>query len=191
MRLIAETLGVLVAAVLLARFALPSAGPRRYVFACLIVAAAVSAPLAFASMDDQFRSMATNRTLYAQERKQGLSDHDIDNLIGQRTGVNTGFTDFVLRRLPGDATYYLAVSPGPEAGGVAHWITWRMLPHVPTGIEGQRGDGIVNPPSLATAQKADWVVFYGLEPKRWALRGRVQLRLQRFAPKFWVGRRIG
>jgi hypothetical protein len=142
-------------------------------------------------MDDQFRSMATNRALSAQLEKQGLKEHDLDNLVGQRTGVNTGFTDFVLQHLPRDTSYYLAMSPGPEVGANAHWITWRMLPHVPTGVEGQRGDGIVNAPSLKTASKADWVVFYGLEPKRWALRNQVKLRLQRFAPKFWIGRRIG
>jgi hypothetical protein len=188
MRLLFETLGVLVAAFLLARFAFPSARGR-YTAACLLVAAAVSAPLAFGTIDTRLRAMAASRKVVDEQKARRMSQQDIENQFGQRTGVNTDFTDWVLRRVPARDSYYLAMTPGAEGGGLAHWITWRMLPHVPTAIEGQRGDGIVNPPDRAAAAKAEWVVFYGLEPRRWALRDRVKLRLQRFAPKFWLGRR--
>jgi hypothetical protein len=193
MRTLTETIGVLAAAVLLACFAFPWAGRARYVLACVVVAAAVSVPLAFGTMNSQIGALAANHEAVLKlQREQHPSQAAIDNIVGARTGVNTAFTDFARANMPPGSTYYLAVTPGLEAGGVAHWITWRFLPHIPTGIEGQRGDGVVNPPSLKDAQKADYVVFYGLDPKKWRLRDQVKLgRLKRFAPRYFVAKRVG
>jgi hypothetical protein len=81
------------------------------------------------------------------------------------------------------------MAPGAEVDPLPHWITWRMLPHVPTYIEGQQGAHTAAPPSRADAEKADWVVFYGIEPRSWALRRQVKLDVQHFAPGLSIGRR--
>jgi hypothetical protein len=188
MSLLLQTVGILVATVLVARVVLAGAGPRRYVVACLAVVAAVTATLAFTSVDSQLKVMGDNRKADDAARAAGATDDGLFNLSGQRLGVNTAFTDWVRTAMPGHDTYYLVMSPGPEVSAMPHWITYRMLPHVATAIEGQDGTNAPQPPSAPNATKADWVVFYGVEPRKWALRKQFHMRLRHFAPGLALGR---
>src|SRR3954447_7631936 len=93
MRVLLQTAGVGVATILAARLLFPAAGRRRYMLACLTIAAGVTVPLAFGSMADQFRAMDVNRLTAGAQRQV--------NFGGQRVGVNTDFTDFALARMRG------------------------------------------------------------------------------------------
>jgi hypothetical protein len=189
MSLLLQTVGILVATVLVARVVFAGAGPRRYALACLAVVAALTATLAFTSVDSQLRAMKTNREANAAAREAGATDEVLLNLSGQRVGVNTAFTDWVRTAIPGHDTYYLVMAPGAEVAGLPHWITYRMLPHVATHIEGQDGTNSARPASVAGAAEADWIVFYGVEPRNWSLRKRFHLRLHHFAPGLALGQR--
>jgi hypothetical protein len=197
MRFLLQTTGVLVAALLVARLVFAGAGPRRYALACLAVAACVSVPLAFASMGSQLEQFAQQwptRDAAAADACpkppcRPFTDVDVQNIYGQRLGVNIAFLDWVQARLPPGDSYYLVMPQGPELAGTPHWITYRMLPHLPTDIEGQPGNYKPRSPSAANAAKADWIVFYSVDTRRWALRKRFRLRVETFAPGFALARR--
>jgi hypothetical protein len=188
MRLLYQSLGAIVAVVVVTRLLLPGSGRGRYMVGCLAVAAAVTSALALTSIDSQLRVMTVNRRDYKSTEAAGFRRHQKENLTGEKIGVNTQFSDWVLQRIPGHDTYYLAMTPSGVAGSATHWLTWRMLPHVPTAIEGQNGAGGLIAPSAKKAAEADWIVFYGVDPRRWSLRKQVRVKLQRYSKFLAIGK---
>jgi hypothetical protein len=188
-RLLYETLGILAVTAVVARIFVATGTRARYSVACIAVAAALTGVLAISAVDDQFAVWKQNRTNFRTARAAGFTEEAAENRVGEAIGVNSAFTDWVRQRIPGHDTYYLVMPKHPGYGSLAVWLTWRMLPHVATAIEGQRGDGAAIPPSAKDAAKADWVVFYGLEPRRWALRKQIPLEVRGYARGLAIGRR--
>ena len=191
-----QTLGVIAATVLVARFLPTAIGSNRYMSACLVVTAAVSSILFFNEVDRGVRQMKEERNTIggtAQAYCSGapcrpyrdLSATEATDQVGTRMGVNAGFVEWVRSRLRGDS-YYLAMTAAPEAGAFPQWITYRLLPSLATGIEGQLGNGKVRSGSLTLAKESDWIVFYGVDPRKWPTGGRAfrDYPVKTFGPGF-------
>jgi hypothetical protein len=64
---------------------------------------------------------------------------------GAKLGVDVRFVEWVSRRMPRDATFYIAF-PGHRREAVYQWATYRLFPRV----------------SVRRPAEAEWVVFYGV-----------------------------
>jgi hypothetical protein len=196
-----QTLGVVAAAVLVAKLIPVEARANKYTLSCLVVTAVLSLVLFFSEVDRGVRNMREQRSTLGETVQPycngapcrpylKLTATEATNQVGARLGVNDAFVQWVTDLLGSRDTYYLVMTTAPEAGAFPQWITYRLLPNLATGIEGQLGDGTIRPASLADAKSADSIVFYGVNPRKWTgarlLRDR---RLRTFAPGFSVARR--
>jgi hypothetical protein len=188
-RLLYETLGILAVTVVVARVFVVNGVRARYSVACIAVAAALTSVLALTTITDQFAVLKEQRTNFKTARAVGFDEHAAENRVGDNIGVSAAFTDWARQRIPGHDTYYLVMNKDAGYGALPHWLTWALLPHVATAIEGQQGNGKALPPSVGAARKADWVIFYGVNPRRWALRREVPVEIQGYAQGLAIARR--
>lgn len=195
-----QTVGVVAATVLVAKLIQAGTGSDRYLFSCLVVSAVVSLVLFFTGVDRGVRQMREERKTIggtSQAFCNGapcrpylkLTPTGATNQVGARMGVNTSFVQWVKDQLrPGDS-YYMVMTAAPEAAAFPQWITYRFLPNLATGIEGQLGNGTVRQGSPSAVTKADWVIFYDVDPRKWRTARGNQGQLQRIAPTFGLLRR--
>jgi hypothetical protein len=200
--LLLQTVGVVAATVLVAKLIQAEIGSDRYLFSCIVVTAVFSLVLFFTQVDRGVRQMREERrTIGASSQAVcsgapcrpylNLTATEAINQVGARIGVNTSFVQWVRNRLrPGDS-YYLVMTMSPGAAAAPQWITYRLLPHLATGIEGQLGNGTVRQGSPSAVSKADWVIFYDVDPRKWPTARVNQGHLERLSPTFALLRRRG
>ena len=86
--------------------------------------------------------------------------------------VNAQFAEWIRGRLRPGETYFIVPSAARD-DAVYQWLTYRLLPNF----------------AVARASQADWLVFYGAEPRKGRYRGARVGRVERFAPQFSIARR--
>ena len=152
MNLLVQTLGVIVASVLLARV-LPEGGTRLgHVRACLLVGAVVFLVNFAAGVVLGVRGADAGR-----ERWAPLTQREAEAQVVAEYQIPTDFLEWVRGRLRPAETYHLALSDssresyGGWYGFHIHWITYRLLPHV----------------AIAAPDDADRVILYGVPRAQW------------------------
>jgi hypothetical protein len=197
--LLLQTVGVLAAAVLLVRIFRPSGDRSRYATAAVAVVTVLSLVLFFAKADRGVKRMSENRDLLGQTAEPfcagapckaflGLSESEGIDQVGARLGVNVPFVNRIRERVEPGERYYLVITKEPSAAAFPQWITYRLLPRLATGIEGHRGDGRIEPGSRTAASEADWVIYYGVDPRRSRTARSGAGAVETFEPKFHLAR---
>jgi hypothetical protein len=199
-----QTLGVVAAAVLVAKLIPIGEGSSRYTFSGLVVTAVLSLVLFFTSVDRGVRLMREERQTLgasAQPFCNGapcrpflkLTAAQATNQVGARLGVNAPFIQWVKNHMRSSDSYYLVMTADPQAAAFPLWITYRLLPNLATGIEGQLGNGTIRQGSPTAANSADWIVFYGVDARKRAIGGKLLPRrdVETFSPTFSLARRKG
>jgi hypothetical protein len=195
-----QTVGVFAATVMVAKLLRTDSGPNRYLFSCVAVSAVVSLVLFFTAIDRGIRQMREDRRTVGSTSQPfcngapcrpylQLTSTEATDQVGARMGVSTPFIEWVKARLrPGDS-YYLVMTTATETAAFPLWITYRLLPNLATGIEGQLGNGTVRKRSASAVGSADWVIFYAVDARNWLAAGGTEGRLEKFTPTLGVLRR--
>ena len=93
------------------------------------------------------------------------------SVAGAPPSVDRGFADWINGRLrPGDS--FFIVPPAGNDPGVLQWFTFRLLPHL----------------SSEDASDADVLVFYGTNPRKSGLSGRVAGVAEQYGPGLSIAR---
>jgi hypothetical protein len=200
--LLMQTIGVVAATVLVAKLIRTETGSDRYLFSCIVVGAVISLVLFFTGVDRGVRQMREERRTIGGTSQPfcngapcrpyvDLTPTEATNQVGARMGVNTPFIQWVKDQLRPGNSYYLVMTTASEAAAFPQWITYRLLPNLATGIEGQLGNGTIRQGSPSAVSKADWVIFYDVDPSKWRTGGGKQGDVKRVSPTFGLLRRTG
>jgi hypothetical protein len=184
--LLTEILGALAAGALVVVIALQLGVEPRRAFATVVLAVvAIAAVLAAPKFREDINALRTQHSQYA-----ALSSAEAQVQGGVAQGVDVEFLGWAREQMKEGETFHLEIGtvPGEELFGGSGtkqqaafaWASYQLAPHLMVEQSASIGDVEED-----EGQKADWIVFYGMEPKEYP--GHLS-KVIRYAPEFAIGK---